>query len=70
MSHIHPDRTSPAESSVVQRAGADPHCFLRNSGTKVTPKAPSPLQAIFACAPHQPVCCKPTDFDSKGSCSC
>lgn len=70
MSHIHLDRTSSAELSVVQRAGADPHCFLLISETKAVLKAPSPLQAIFACAPHQPVHCKAKDFDSKGSCAC
>lgn len=70
MSHIHLDRTSSAELPVVQRADADPHCFLLMSEAKGILGAPSLLRAISARAPHQPAPCKPADFDSKGSCAC
>lgn len=54
MSHIHPDRTSSAELPVVQRAGADAHCFLLVSEAKGTPGAPGSQRAIPARAPPQP----------------
>lgn len=44
MSHIHLDRTSSAELPVVQRAGADPHCFLLMSEAKGTPGHPAPYE--------------------------
>lgn len=70
MSHIHLDRTSSAELPVVQRAGADPHCFLLMSEAKGTLGAPGPLRAMSARAPPQPAPRKPAAFGSKGTCAC